>query len=261
MMLAFTRNARMYSSPFWVGYKQLQKLKGRVEKGEKGTPILIPQIYGPVPKTFRPVNDPGLFQYIVRHVYNLDQCAIPERYHPKLPQMDPFDPIEKAEQIIAAYKHHLPIYHTCEGAHYNFKADFINMPKKESFVPPEEYYGTLFHEIIHSTGHSTRLKRSMKSIDHLQTYSREELIAEFGACFLAGEAQILPKIQRNSVSYLQGWVRYLQQHEDELLKAAIQGARAANYVLGKNRKKNGSKVAFPKVSPLNSYPNLSLKEV
>ena len=62
MMLAFTRNVRMYSSPFWVGYMQLKKLKGRVEKGEKGTPIIIPQIYGPVPKTFRHKEDAG---YIV----------------------------------------------------------------------------------------------------------------------------------------------------------------------------------------------------
>ncbi|WP_245561161.1 zincin-like metallopeptidase domain-containing protein [Desulfoscipio gibsoniae] len=44
---------------------------------------------------------------------------------------------------------------------------------------PEEYYSTLFHELVHSTGHKKRLNRS--SFAKVQKFgNREELIAEFG---------------------------------------------------------------------------------
>ncbi|UYP44168.1 hypothetical protein NEF87_000453 [Candidatus Lokiarchaeum ossiferum] len=236
MMLTFTRRVKNYSTPFWVGYKQLQKLRGRVEKGEKGTPILIPQVYGPIPKKFQHEETTGIYNFIVRHVFNLDQCAIPERYHPKLLVKENFNPIEKAEAIIAGYKDSPQIHLSLFGALYNPGSDIIRIQAKDGFRPVEEYYGTLFHEMVHSTAHPTRLKRSMKSFVHRESYSREELIAEFGACFLAGEAHILPVVQKNSASYLQNWVKYLRNHEDELLKAAIQGARASNYILGKGRR-------------------------
>ena len=240
MMLSFTQSTYNYSTPFWIGYKQLQKLKGRVEKGEKGTPILIPQIYGPVPIKLHHEETSGIYRFIIRHVFNLDQCAIPERYNPKLPVKEDFNPIEKAEVIIASYKDSPLIYPSYMRAYYLPSSDFIGMPAKDSFQSVEEYYGTLFHEMIHSTGHPTRLKRLMKSVVHRESYSREELIAEFGVCFLASESHILPRVQNNSASYLQGWVKYLKNHEDELLKAAIQGARASNYILGKGRHANKS---------------------
>ena len=37
--------------------------------------------------------------------------------------------------------------------------DKINMPLKENFINREEFYCTLFHEFVHSTGHKKRLNR------------------------------------------------------------------------------------------------------
>ena len=46
-----------------------------------------------------------------------------------------------------------------QQAYYNKLNDFVNMPKVETFVNSESYYGSLFHELVHSTGHSERLNR------------------------------------------------------------------------------------------------------
>ncbi|MFD6508704.1 zincin-like metallopeptidase domain-containing protein [Bacillus sp. NPDC060175] len=51
-------------------------------------------------------------------------------------------------------------------------------------------YSTLFHEFIHSTGHSSRLKRDGITSATVnfgsEEYSEEELVAEIGASMLTG---------------------------------------------------------------------------
>ncbi|HJN58569.1 MAG TPA: zincin-like metallopeptidase domain-containing protein, partial [Dehalococcoidia bacterium] len=62
------------------------------------------------------------------------------------------------------------------------------MPHPTQFENAEEYYTILFHEMTHSTGHSTRLKRRevMKQFNFgSHEYSKEELVAEFGSLFLS----------------------------------------------------------------------------
>ncbi|WP_254660741.1 zincin-like metallopeptidase domain-containing protein [Brevibacillus laterosporus] len=71
--------------------------------------------------------------------------------------------------------------------------DLIRIPSMCYFKNVEEFYCTLFHEILHSTGHRTRLNRSGvigKVIFGSETYSREELIAELGAAMLCGVCRI-----------------------------------------------------------------------
>jgi antirestriction protein ArdC len=46
------------------------------------------------------------------------------------------------------------------------------------------YYSTLFHELVHSTGHPSRLDRVFGKLFGDKLYSKEELIAETGAAFL-----------------------------------------------------------------------------
>ena len=56
----------------------------------------------------------------------------------------------------------------------------------------EEFYSTLFHEMIHSTGHASRLNRihPQKKRDERKDYAREELVAEIGPSFLINKSGI-----------------------------------------------------------------------
>ncbi|MHA1584444.1 MAG: ArdC family protein [Promethearchaeota archaeon] len=247
MILSFVRQMFNYTTPYWAGYKQMNKLGGRIEKGAKGVPILVPKYSKYYLKHQNSMQDQNsekkeevnlISDFVVKHVFNLDQCAIPERYNPRFPKRKKFDPIKKAEEIIFGYRKSPLIHQSFDGAYYVPSRDELFIPPKENFNQPEEYYNTLFHEMIHSTGHQSRLKRfsNKKSIsdkDFRKKYSQEELVAEFGASFLSSEAHILKNVQQNSVAYLQGWVSYLKDHDEELLSAAILGARAANYILNK----------------------------
>ena len=63
-------------------------------------------------------------------------------------------------------------------------------------------------------------------------YSKEELCAEMGAAFLCGVAGIENRTCDDSASYIQGWLRKLQDDTKLLVHAAAQAQRAADCILG-----------------------------
>ena len=113
------------------------------------------------------------------------------------------------------------------------------MPSRNCFESPEAYYSTLFHELTHSTGHTSRLKRfEENSTDHQfgsESYSKEELIAEMGAAMLAGIAGISHATLGNSASYLHAWINRLKSDSRLIISAASHAQKAADYILGKTQ--------------------------
>ena len=62
------------------------------------------------------------------------------------------------------------------------------------------YYSTLFHELVHSTGHESRLHRTFGDRFGDELYSKEELVAEMGAAFLCAIAN--EHTDRNTTAYI-----------------------------------------------------------
>jgi antirestriction protein ArdC len=79
-----------------------------------------------------------------------------------------------------------------------------------------------------------------------ETYSREELVAEFGAAFLCAHAGIETTID-NSAAYIQGWLKPLKNDPKLAIIAAAQGQKAANYILSETdqQTKRGSANHWP----------------
>jgi antirestriction protein ArdC len=108
------------------------------------------------------------------------------------------------------------------------------MPSRERFDTKEAYYSTLFHELIHSTGHKGRLNRPLTFISGYgrDPYCKEELIAEMGAAFLCAHAEIVEETIRNSAAYIDGWLKQLRKDETLVVQAAAQAQKAADFILG-----------------------------
>lgn len=121
---------------------------------------------------------------------------------------------------------------TNKVAYYSSTLDVINMPSKE-FMVTETYNSTLAHELIHATGHSSRLDRELKSFQCSKTsYSFEELIAESGACLLCSELGIKYSID-NSSAYLKNWISYLKDNKSKLISAFSKAQKAVDFLLNK----------------------------
>lgn len=115
-------------------------------------------------------------------------------------------------------------------ASYSPMIDTVTMPQVKDFVSIDRYYATLFHELVHWTGHESRLNRldSIKFAD--RSYCFEELIAELGSMFLCIDFEILSEFT-NSLRYLKGWSRAKKENlEDEFRKAFSKSQSAIVYM-------------------------------
>lgn len=147
------------------------------------------------------------------------------------------DPIEEAENIRNNYFNPPAFSYNSGGAWYKPFEDLVNVPPKEDFPNINEYYSTLFHEMIHSTGHKERLNR--KGIVKYnrfgsQLYSKEELIAELGASMLCGISGIDNDTIDNSASYINSWLKALKDDKKLIVIASQQAQKAADLIQGKN---------------------------
>ena len=225
-----------YESPYWLSFKQAQDLGGNVKKDEKGTPVVFWNWLNQIDDEGKEKNIPFMRYYTV---YNVAQCEnIDESKIPVVATIhNNFDHIAECEAIIANMPNCPEIQQGKQRASYNPLTDIISMPRFDSFVTAEEFYSTLYHEAIHSTGSEKRLNRLNNNISSFgnEEYSKEELVAEMGAAFLCGFAGIENSTINNSAAYIQGWLKALKDDKKLVIMAAAQAQKAADYILGINQ--------------------------
>ena len=114
------------------------------------------------------------------------------------------------------------------------------LPPRKDFISTENYYSTLFHELSHSTGHSSRLNREgIARYDHFGShkYTKEELIAEMSSCFMMSLCGLTSEVERNNQAYINGWITKLESNPKVLFEASKGAQQACEYMLG-NYKSN-----------------------
>ncbi len=229
-----------FSSPFWLTFLQAKELKGSVRKGERGTPIVFyKQLAGDATEDDDATEQEGRRPFVLQHhtVFNVEQCdglTLPEIVPPTTTAE--VDEDEVCEGIVSAWENR-PALHldstTEYRAYYRPATDSVHMPARVRFVDAPHYYSTLFHELVHSTGHESRLNRTFG--DHFgdELYSKEELVAEMGAAFLCAIAGIANEhTDRNTTAYIQNWISKLEEDNRLIVHAAANAQRAADCILG-----------------------------
>ena len=120
-------------------------------------------------------------------------------------------------------------------AFYSPGLDSVTVPRIDQFSELAEFYSTLFHEMIHSTGHASRLDRFTGKDAHFGSddYSREELVAEIGAAALLHRIGLeTPATFRNSVAYVDSWSRALRADSKLFTTACARAEKAVRWILG-----------------------------
>src|SRR5665213_1140216 len=221
----------VYSRNLFLTYRQAKEMGAMIRKGEKPFPIVFwkwpeakPDENGKKPvEKVRPI-----LRYY--QVWNIEQCEdIPEHLLPP-PEM-PNDPSEVCENIVLMMPKCPPITHVGKKAYYKPEEDVINIPKIKAFDSSEDYYATLFHELVHSTGHASRLNRkdSMKTLD-IEAYSMEERVGEIGACFLASVAGLPEDAINQGAAYIEGWLNVLRDDKRFIVFASTQAQKAVDFI-------------------------------
>jgi antirestriction protein ArdC len=239
----FLLGCQGFTSPYWLTFKQAKQLGGSVRKGEHGTPCILWKWINRKNENTETGDTETKQIPLVRYynVFNVEQCdgISHARLEVEQDEPEPFNPIESAERIVASYPKPPSISEDGRGAaYYRPMTDSIHMPEQETFDSEDHYYGTLFHEMAHSTGHESRLARPGVSNPiryGSHDYSQEELVAEMGAAFLAAEAGIDAEgLMDNSAAYVASWLKALRNDKKLVVFAGAQAQKAVDHILDRS---------------------------
>lgn len=235
-------------------FEQIKKEGGKVKKGEKsqivsGWIVETKQLVDPAtnePKTYEDGKPMTKTTFALRYyrVFNiLTQCEgiTPKHEWTKdeAPHND-LQPEQAAEDIINRYinSSNAPKLEIIEGsnrAYFSPLEDKVVIPSITQFDEVAEYYSTAFHELTHSTGIESRCNRKLsgkKAAFGKEDYSKEELVAEIGSCFLNSTAGLTTESSfRNSAAYIQGWLKALKDDPKLIVNASAQAEKATEYIL------------------------------
>ena len=182
------------------------------------------------------------------NVFHIDEC---EGIESKVQQVEQqpenqLQPVERAEQVINSYVERENLKFNNQSisgdAYYSPMRDEVVVPKLSQYQIAEEYYSTTFHELTHSTMTADRLNRKAEQQTQAhfgnEDYSREELVAEMGAAMLVNVCGMdCDKAFKNSVAYIQGWLKQLKNDPKMIVWASSRAEKAARYIQGEREAK------------------------
>lgn len=225
-----------YELPRFVTFRQAAELGGHVRKGEHGVPIVFwrPGTKGRRDDEVAADGDgerpPLLRLYTVFHVGQCEDLP-PALAEPPLPTPPP-----TVAELLARVPSLPRIEHGHVHAAYSPRLDTIVMPYPDRFASLDKYHLTLFHELVHATGHPSRLGRFDLSTTLApfgsEDYSAEELVAELGASFLLAATGLqTAEHEAASASYLASWLKVLAADPSRLRQAATAAQAAFDYLV------------------------------
>ena len=105
-----------------------------------------------------------------------------------------------------------------DNAFYSISRNQITIPEKSQFKDGESWYGTAFHEMVHSTGAEDQLNRlKPQSGFGSDEYAREELVAELGSASEGRQCRLSEIVARQS----EGVAKFHQDHLDGCEKGDV----------------------------------------
>lgn len=276
-----------YKMPIYMTHKQAKKEKVHVLPGSKSIPVfkwgmtvrdkagkLVPE------EEFRQMSEEKQKEYTVipylRHFneFNIDQTNFKEKYPDKYEKLlsNFVDPDRNKADINGMYNNEAlnkvieekdgwicPIVlDPARGAAYSPLDNYIHVPPKgnyrihegnaeETFKDGQSYYSTALHEMAHSTGHESVLKRDgIVKFDGFgsPSYAKEELVAELTAAMVSSTLGFDKRITENSTAYLKGWAAALRKEPKYIISVMSDVNKASRIELehiDKQRKALGQK--------------------
>ncbi len=218
----------------FMTFNQIKEAGGKVKKGSKSFPIIFWSVYNKAEKRPAQAGDDEDDIYGFWKKYNVFEVG---------EQTEGIEP--KREYNTKENEHNIDVesfvktFAEKTGLTINIKnrngvacyrpADHsVNIAPVEEYESTNAWAATLLHECVHSTARA--MKRTLIGGFGSEKYSKEEVIAEFGAALLCREFGITTE-DDNTAAYLQSWSKKLKENPDWLISGANQAQKAVDYML------------------------------
>lgn len=229
LWLGMIQQARGYESPYWTTNRAAFKAGHFLKDGEKERwqfILLWKWLLVDDKKTGEKKRIPFLNTWTVYNTDQYESIVIPKV------DREPVVVSDALKGIIDGYADGPRLEHVGQDrAYYSPASDLVSLPLLTQFHSEEAYAETLCHELTHSTGHPSRLKRFDLTWMERQDYAKEELVAEIGASMLMQHAGITPNLE-SMASYVGGWLSALNDDHNLIISAAQQAQKAADRITG-----------------------------
>ena len=120
-----------------------------------------------------------------------------------------------------------------DNAYFSISKNEIVVPEKLQFTDGEAFYGTLLHEMSHSTGHESQLDRFKPTSFGSAEYAREELVAELGSALVAHRYGMTKHIKEDSAAYLKSWLESLKE-SPQFIKTTLLDVKKATSIINQH---------------------------
>ncbi|HMP03987.1 MAG TPA: ArdC-like ssDNA-binding domain-containing protein [Gemmatales bacterium] len=242
LLLQLAANRHGFRSKHWATFNQWQQLGGKIKPrpsdvppGQWGTNIVLFKRLSRTEVdeetgTEEEVNFGFLKGFTV---FCIDQVDGEHLDHLRVEDNPPacdFVDYEPAETAIIATG--AKVHFGGERAYYrpqkeDGSGDFIQCPHKHQFTQEKDYYGTMFHELMHWS--ETRL-------DWKGSYEVGELRAEIGACYALAELGVPQSDDlTNHHAYVKHWLECLHRDPKFIFTCATAASKAADFVMSFSR--------------------------
>ena len=235
LMLLFYTEFMKFTLPVFLTFNQAKEEDLSVCKGARSFPVYYWfkfVVHKETKKTIKyeeyrklPATEQENYKVIPQmkyyNVFNIDQTDFaekqPERYERMKKGEQPEDYsdgmiYEALDELVYLQNWYCPIkVQYSDSAYYSPSSDHIICPQREQFPQGAEYYGTLLHEMAHSTGSPQRLNRTFGSFFGDTLYAREELVAELTAALCGAFFGYAAAPQENNAAYLKHWLTKLKE--------------------------------------------------
>lgn len=237
----FFNSAILSRAGAWGTFKNWKDLGGKIKKGTKAETA-----YSWGMKEVEEINEDGetvkkkIWFLKPWFVFHIDDVEIDRSKIRTLKQERKFKDIKVADDLAEFYVKREGIKLNLEKgdrAFYRPSTDSVTVPVKAQFKDSAEFYSTLFHELIHSTGSKERCnrvgERTAEAFFGNEEYSKEELVAELGAVGILNDLNIgTEKSVKNSAAYCQSWLKPLKNDKTFFVRAASRAEKAIQFLYG-----------------------------
>lgn len=231
--LAFLAVCGGSKSNLFLTFKQTQGKKGHVNKGSHGLPVSFFSWYNKEKKRAAKEGDdeselvPFWKTYMV---FRLEDTSLPipvvkereksDDWNADVPAIDKF-----GSAYLKAVGLRYEVVNENSTAWFSKSQNTVHIAKKSLYHSATAWYGTLLHELVHS---------SMLGLNRKLSYDEEEIVAEFGSALLCAYFGIhKQKELENEAVYLASWSKKLRSNPEWLFHGAQRAQKAVDYLLEK----------------------------
>ena len=224
---------RGYRLPYWATFLQWEKLGAKIRRGEKASVIVFYKHVGSSADSEDGESGAGMRSIAkCSFVFNADQ--VDGWSYPAPISEDMTEKLQKVDQFIETVG--ADIRYGGDEASYSKSLDRIRMPERHQFVgtdtsnATEAFYSVILHELVHWSGHPTRLNRDLSGRFGTSAYAIEELVAELGAAFQCADFGISLNPRHDHAAYVQSWLQVLREQKAAIFTAASAATVACRYL-------------------------------